>query len=55
LKAILKLCNLIAHHEDNLIYVFGQEEYPQDDLQIGVFHLDFISATEIMPIVQTLP
>jgi Flp pilus assembly secretin CpaC len=54
IHAILKLCNLVAVREDNLLYVYSVEEYPQSELQLRVIPLDFAAATDILPGIQGL-
>jgi type II secretory pathway component GspD/PulD (secretin) len=54
INAILKLCNLVALRQGNLIYVYPVGEFPTSDLQLRVFPLDFASGQELLPGVQGL-
>ena len=54
LNAIIKLCNLTATYEDGLVYVYSQQDYPQLELQVRVFTLDFASAATLLPAVEGL-
>lgn len=54
LNAILKLCNLVAHRENNLLYIYAATEYPQIDFQVRTFPLDYIAGTDVLPVVQSL-
>ena len=52
--AILKLCNLVAHRENNLIFVFPLADVPQSTLNLRAFPLDFVSSDDAMLGVQGL-
>ena len=52
LRAILKLCNLVAHQEGDLVYVYSSSNVPLDDSVLQVFPLDYASAEEVVNLVQ---
>lgn len=54
LAAILKLCHLAAHQEDGLTFVYPLSEFPQENLQVQVFPLDYASAEQLLPTVEKL-
>jgi len=47
LNSILKLCNLVAHRENDLIFVYTPQEVPQSDRILRAFPLDFVSAEDV--------
>jgi type II secretory pathway component GspD/PulD (secretin) len=54
LRAILKLCDLVAQHEEGLTYVFSRAELPDDGLEQRFFPLDYASADDLMPAIEGL-
>lgn len=54
LAAILKLCNLTAHQEDGLTFVYPLASFPHENLQVQVFPLDYTSAAQLLPSVEGL-
>ena len=54
LDAILKLCNLVAHRENNLILVYPLAEAPQSTRSLRAFPLDYVSAPDAILGVQGL-
>ncbi len=54
LDAIVKLGNLVAHREGELIYVYAQTEFPQANFQLHVFPLNFVSAIDVLPVITNL-
>ncbi len=54
LGAIMKLCNLVAHREENLILVYPLAEAPQASRSLRAFPLDYVSAPDAMLGVQGL-
>jgi type II secretory pathway component GspD/PulD (secretin) len=53
-RAILKLCDLIAYREGELIFVYNRQEVPQFNRQLATFPLDYASATDVYQAVQGL-
>lgn len=54
IHAILKLCDLVAVRENNLLYVYSTDEYPQSELLLRVIPLDFAASQDLMPGIQGL-
>lgn len=54
LGAIMKLCNLVAHRENNLILVYPLADAPQSTRSLRAFPLDYVSAADAMQGVQGL-
>ncbi len=54
LGAILKLCNLVAHREHNLILVYPLENVPQLARSLQAFPLDYVSSQDALLGVQGL-
>lgn len=54
LNAILKLCNLVAHRENGVIYIYANTEYPKIDFQVRTFLLDYVAGTDAMPVISSL-
>ena len=54
LSAILKLCNLVAQREDNLIFVYSPAEVPRSGRSLRTFPLDYVSAADVLQAVQGL-
>lgn len=54
LDAIVKLGNLVAHREGELIYVYSPTEFPQGNFRLHVFPLNFVSAIDVLPVVTNL-
>ncbi len=54
LDAIIKLGNLVAHREGELIYVYSATEFPQANFRVHVFPLDYVSAVDVLPVVTNL-
>lgn len=52
LAAILKLCNLVAKQDGELLFVYSKESFPQANLEVRVFTLDFAGADEVLPTVE---
>ena len=52
--AILKLCNLVAHRENNLILVYPLEDAPQLARSLRAFPLDYVSSQDALLGVQGL-
>ena len=48
LLAILKLCNLIAHYDGDMIYVYSPSELPLEGTTLRVFPLDYASADDTL-------
>lgn len=48
LGAILRLCNLVAHRENDLVFVHPLTDVPQLNRHLRAFPLDYVSATEAM-------
>ena len=54
LNGILKLCNLVAQRDGDMIYVYTSSELPQLDLDVHVFSLDYVAASDVLATVQGL-
>jgi type II secretory pathway component GspD/PulD (secretin) len=54
IQAILKLCDLVGVREGDLLYVYAPEEFPQADMQVRVFPLDFVAGQDVQTGVQGL-
>jgi type II secretory pathway component GspD/PulD (secretin) len=54
LAGILRLCNLAANQEGNLIFVYPADNAPHQDLLLRVFPLDYASAEALIPTVEGL-
>ena len=54
LRAILKLCDLVAYHEGELIFVYNRADVPQFNRQLAAFPLDYASAADVFQAVQGL-
>jgi len=54
LQGVLKMCNLRAQVDDNVIYVYPADNLPSDARQLRLFPLDFARAAILEPIVQGL-
>ena len=48
LNAILKLCNLVAYREKDLIFVYPLEQAPQLGRNLQAFPLDFVAAQDVL-------
>jgi len=54
LNALLRLCNLVVHREEDLVFVYTPAEFPQGDQALQVFPLDYVSAADVLPTVEGL-
>ncbi len=54
LGGILKLCNLVAHQEKGILFVYTPEEYAQSDKNLRLFPLDHASTEDVEKAVQGL-
>jgi type IV pilus assembly protein PilQ len=54
LGAILKLCNLVAQRQNDLVFVYPLADVPQLTRSLRAFPLDYVSATDAMLGVQGL-
>jgi len=48
LDAILKLCNLVAYREGNLVFVYPLDQAPQLGRNLQAFTLDFVTAQDVL-------
>ena len=54
LNAILRLCHLVAHRENGVVYVYAQNEMPKLNRTLRVFNLDYISSKDAMNVIAGL-
>lgn len=54
LSAMLRLCNLVVHRDEDIVFVYTPEEFPQEDQGLQVFLLDYVSAADILPTIEGL-
>ena len=53
-SAILRLCNLVAHRDKGMIFVYTAEDIPQLDRDFQVFPLDYVAGADVLQTVEGL-
>ena len=54
LRSVLKMCNLRAEFEDNVIYIYAADKLPAESRQLRMFPLDFAKAEVLEATIQML-
>ena len=54
IEGILKLCNLAARHEGELIFVYSASKLPDTETFLRVFPLDYTTAEQLLTVVKGL-
>ncbi len=54
LDAILRLCNLVARQDNDVLFVYTPEEVPHRERSLRTFPLDFVAGSDVLLAVQGL-